>query len=808
MKKSKLILVCLFAIMAISLSVKAQEITITIRPGWNWISCPGTEAVDLATAMGSFIPKEGDMIKSQDGTVKYLNGRWKGNISKFYPGYGYKYNSTRTVPVTLTFNAQQSTSQVAVATSEPMLITGNSAMCGGNVTVNDGTYILVRGLCWATHENPMTNGDFFLELGNGVGSFAGSMTGLNISTTYYVRAYVVTANGTVYGEQKSFTTEDGIPLLTTTNAINIGSSWASCGGNVTEDYGLSIIARGVCWSTRPNPTIANSHTSDGTGMGNFTSYITGLNVSTTYYVRAYATTSAGTGYGEQKSFTTYDNPTQAWVDLGLPSGLLWATCNVGADNPEDYGDYFAWGETELKHYYAWITYQYCHGTYTSLTKYCHRISYGYNGYTDNLITLEPCDDVAAIYWGEGRRIPTKQEWQELLQNTTNTWITQNGVSGRLFTASNGNSIFLPAAGYCDASNHFGVGSDGLYWSSSLNTNFPCLAWYASIKSDNSSVSDFYRGDGQSIRPVRSASSMTNLPTVMTSQVTNVTQTTATGGGNVTDNGGATVTERGICWSTNHSPNVSDSHASSGTGTGSYTCTMTNLTANTTYYVRAYAKNNAGTVYGSEISFTTGNGSGSHNFVDLGLPSGLLWATCNVGADAPEDYGDYFAWGETQPKDFYNWSTYQHCNGSSSTLTKYCNKISYGYNGYTDNKTILEPVDDAATANWGGDWRMPTEEEWEELLQYTTSTWTTLNGVNGYLLTASNGNNIFLPASGFLWGGSLRFAGYYGKYWSSSLSLNYPYHALGLHSDSGDCSVNSTSRGNGQSVRAVRVGSQN
>ena len=142
---------------------------------------------------------------------------------------------------------------------------------------------------------------------------------------------------------------------------------------------------------------------------------------------------------------------------------------------------------------------------------------------------------------------------------------------------------------------------------------------------------------------------------------------------------------------------------------------------TTYYVRAYATNSFVTVYGNQLSFTTAD---DYVYVDLGLPSGLLWATCNVGADNPEDYGDYFAWGETQPKDTYNWSTYQYCNGSYNTLTKYCSNSSFGYNGFTDDLTTLLPEDDAATANWGSHWRMPTEEEWQELYRNTTNTWTT------------------------------------------------------------------------------------
>ena len=220
---------------------------------------------------------------------------------------------------------------------------------------------------------------------------------------------------------------------------------------------------------------------------------------------------------------------------------------------------------------------------------------------------------------------------------------------------------------------------------------------------------------------------------------------------------------------------------------------------TTYYVRAYATNSFVTVYGNQLSFTTLD---DYVYVDLGLPSGLLWATCNVGADNPEDYGDYFAWGETQPKDTYNWSTYQYCNGSYSTLTKYCNNSYYGYNGFTDNLTTLLPEDDAATANWGSDWRMPTKEEWLELCNNTTDTWTTQNGVNGRLFTASNGNSLFLPAAGLRWDGELDYAGSIGFYWSSSLDTGYPFSAWRLDLDAGDTGVSGSYRSYGFSVRPV------
>ena len=311
MKRLSTIMMCLLAMMAASLSAKAQEVTITLWPGWTWISIPSTETMDFATALGSFTPAVGDMIKSQWGNATYRgNGEWRGQISEFYPGYGYKYYSTRQVPVSVTFNAQQPTQQVVVTTDTPQFITAISAIGGGEVTTTDGTYILVKGLCWATHENPTTNDDFFQEAESGVGTFSVSMTGLNISTTYYVRAYAVTPNGTVYGDQKTFTTQDGIPILTTAEVTNIGNISAICGGTIISDGGLTT-TRGVCWSTSQHPTVTDSHSNDGYGIGSFESQITGLTENTTYYVRAYASNSNITVYGDEVSFTTFVVPTGA-----------------------------------------------------------------------------------------------------------------------------------------------------------------------------------------------------------------------------------------------------------------------------------------------------------------------------------------------------------------------------------------------------------------------------------------------------------------------------------------------------------------
>lgn len=159
----------------------------------------------------------------------------------------------------------------------------------------------------------------------------------------------------------------------------------------------------------------------------------------------------------------------------------------------------------------------------------------------------------------------------------------------------------------------------------------------------------------------------------------------------------------------------------------------------------------------------------HDYIDLGLPSGTLWATCNIGASKPEDYGDYFAWGETQPKSNYDWSTYKWCNGSESTMTKYCTDSNYGT---VDNRTELERADDAATVRWGAGWQMPSHDQFEELINnsYTITTWTNLNDVDGgvKITSRSNGKSIFLIAAGYRNDG-LQHAGFDGRYWSRSLS---------------------------------------
>ena len=206
----------------------------------------------------------------------------------------------------------------------------------------------------------------------------------------------------------------------------------------------------------------------------------------------------------------------------------------------------------------------------------------------------------------------------------------------------------------------------------------------------------------------------------------------------------------------------------------------------------------------------------HESVDLGLPSGTLWATCNVGANSPEEYGDYFAWGETEPKGDYSWSSYKWMTEGQANW-QYINKYTFADNQKTgcwydgdnfigDGKKELLPADDAATANWGSDWQMPSSEQCEELMSEanTTTTWTTQNGVAGLKITSkTNGNSIFLPAGGSMNGTNLMNDGVNGQYWSRSLYTTYSDYGYNMLASSSGLGMAGLSRYYGYCVRPVR-----
>ena len=448
----------------------------------------------------------------------------------------------------------------------------------------------------------------------------------------------------------------------------------------------------------------------------------------------------------------YTDEVTQFVDLGLPSGTLWATRNVGANRAEEYGSLFAWGETAPKEYYNWSNYKWCNGSSNTLTKYCTDSHYGT---VDGKTELEPEDDAASANWGSAWRMPTQKQQDELERFCTWTWISRNGVDGYKVTGPNGNSLFLPTAysigdywsRTCTGHNYatgqsFDIG--GVYMlSGNRCSGFavrPVLVSFFFIEQQSLDLGDVIVGDTRTGKLTIVNYTQEEKTVFVTADEPFLLKledaTTANLAIDVPGNSSSTV-------------EVVFTATEGGEYNGNVTFRSTALEG------------------GKCVIPVTVRATSGHEWVDLGLPSGTLWATCNIGASTPEEYGDYFAWGETEPKDDYWWNTYKWCNGSENTLTKYCSNSRYGYNGFTDDKMELDPEDDAAYVNWGSSWRMPTIAQQEELAEQCTWTWTTRNGVKGCLVTGPNGDSIFLPAASYHSHKDILGVGSYGHYWLRS-----------------------------------------
>lgn len=487
-----------------------------------------------------------------------------------------------------------------------------SITCSCNVVSDGGAMVTARGVCWSTSPSP-TFADNHLEAENGTGAFTCTISGLTAGTTYYVRAYATNAVGTAFSNEQSFT-KLVLPTVTTNTVSNISSSTAICGGNVTTDGGHPVTARGVCWSTSQNPTISNSHTADSSGTGSFTSALTGLATGTTYYVRAYATSSVGTAYGNQRSFTTtlicgnnvadydgnYYNTVQIGQQCWMKQNLKTTHFTNGVSIPL-VQDSIAWGNTTSA--------AYC---------YYNKNTYGclYNFYAVENGQLCP----------NGWHVPTYDEVHTTLYNAlegtsvggkmkatgTTYWLSPN-------TGATNSSGFSARGGGCrpNSDAFHRVKENAVFWTStsynanyvktySLSYNSANLTRYGYEDYDYSMA----KRNGCSVRCLRNVSSTATTPTVTTNTVSDVTNTTATCGGNVTADGGATVTARGVCWNTSPNPNLSSNlgFTNNGGGTGNFISSITGLSAGTTFYVKAYATNSAGTAYGEQRTFTTNSSS--------------------------------------------------------------------------------------------------------------------------------------------------------------------------------------------------------
>ena len=480
--------------------------------------------------------------------------------------------------------------------------------------------------------------------------------------------------------------------------------------------------------------------------------------------------------GNTASNSTGSHNGHEYVDLGL--SVKWATVNIGAEAPDEEGNLYAWGEKETKSIYDWINYEHCEGYSDMINKYFTNEGIGVTD-PDDLTTLLPEDDAVTVNWGAGWRMPTSVEVEELINNCT---IEGSTISG------NGNSITMNSVSY---------------WTSSLYLDNQNKA-YIFDNSNGGALSNDERSSGYPVRGVYDATLA--LPTVITDSLSNLGATSVYLYGTVIEEEGVpTATDFGFKYGTD-SQSLTET-IQGDPGTVGFTATLTELQPGTTYFCRAYATNENGTGYGEIKTFTTPSGEyGGHAYIDLGLSSGTLWATCNVGADRPEGYGNYYAWGETTPKDEYTWSTYQHANGTTDDdpkLTKYCNDAGYGDGGFVDNLTTLELEDDAASVNWGTGWRMPTREEIKELVDSCIWAWEEPNGIAGYRVTSRNGNSIFLPASGLHYADAFISEGSSANYWSNTLEQGaLPIEVSNIAMFTNSYNVSGVYRYLGYSVRAI------
>lgn len=511
-------------------------------------------------------------------------------------------------------------------------ITATSAKGHGKVTAVGGGEVTERGICWSTEHSPTIN-DEHASSGTGIGDYSVSMTDLLPGTTYYIRAYATNGFGTTYGEEKDFVTTTVAPTVTTDEVTDITETTALGGGNVTNDGGTAVIERGICWSTSHNPTVNNNNLSNGSGEGAFTVQMTGLVPNTTYYVKAYAKNSVGISYGQEVSFQTSLDGSAPTVQTYPVTEVTQSTAMCGGRVTKD------GGQPVTERGVCWSTSDPPTINDTHISN-----GEGTGDYTIQLTDLQPnttyyvrayaTNSIGTSYGA--RKTFTTLPATELPTVITNSVanVTQTSATGGGNVTNDGGAT-VTARGVCWSTSHNPTISDNYVQASQGGTGLFTVnitgltantTYYIRAYAINSAGTAY--GSEVNFTTLQNVT----LPTVTTNDVTNVTENQATCGGNVTNNGGATVTARGVCYGTSQNPTVNGTYTTDGTGTGNYISTITGLTPNTTYYVRAYATNSAGTAYGSQRSFTTANGGwlyyGNDNVVsNIGFSNGgeLTWA---------------------------------------------------------------------------------------------------------------------------------------------------------------------------------------
>ncbi|MDI6401167.1 FISUMP domain-containing protein, partial [Balneolaceae bacterium ANBcel3] len=586
-----------------------------------------------------------------------------------------------------------------LTTIEPFDVTAFSAKTGGDITDDGGAEVTGRGVCWATTENP-TLEDECEASGSGTGSFEVELSDLDPDQTYYVRAYGTTVVGTSYGAQQSFVTTEGLATLATAAPSEIRVFSALAGGEVSDEGDAAVTERGVCYSIEEQPTTGDSCEASGSGMGSFEVELSDLDPGQTYYVRAYAVNAAGTAYGGQESFTTQE---------GIPLVTTIEPFDVTAFSVKTGGDITDDGGAEITgRGVCWAT-----GENPTLDDSCEASGSGTGSYEVELSELDP----------------------------DQTYYVRAYAINQAGTAYGGQESFTTRDG---------------------------------------------------------------IPVVTTIEPFDVTAFSAKTGGDITDDGGAEVTGRGVCWATTENPTLEEDCETSGSGTGSFEVELDELDPDQTYYVRAYATNQAGTAYGGQELFTTWDGvrDTETTVVEVTNPAtGRIWMDRNLGASRvatsstdTEAYGDLYQWGRGA-------DGHQKRNSPTTSILSSSDQPGHG-------DFILapdSPWDWRSPRNddlWQGEsgtnnpcpagFRLPTEAEWEA----ERGSWSSSNASGAFA------SPLKLPLAGYRFHsiGSLRNVGSLGYYWSSTVSGSL---ARFLYFSSSDANMLSNYRALGYSVRCTK-----
>ena len=722
--------------------------------------------------------------------------------------YTYRVYSTNSVGKSLSYSNEASVRTATVpslSTSAVTELTTSGAKSGGTVTSDGGAPVTARGVVWSTETAPTISLATKTSDGTGTGVFQSTLTTLIANTKYYLRAYATNSAGTSYGEELSFTTTAAatLPSITTVTVTEITATAAKSGGSITADGNSPITARGVVWGTATNPTISlSTKTSNGTGSGAFQSAITGLAANTKYYVRAYATNTTGTGYGNEFSFTTT-------VDATLPSITTVTVTEITANSAKSGGSITADGNSPIT----------ARGVVWATT----------TGPTIALATKTSNGSGSGAFQSAitGLAANTKYYVRAYATNSTGTGYgnefsfttTAQAIVPVVSTSGIGEITAYAAksGGLVSTGQPAGVAVNvrGVVWSTSTN---PTVA--LSTKTTDGAGVGLFQSTLTGLTPktryyLRAYATSTtgiigtgygaevtfktdSLPVVQTNDpVIEISATGARSGGAVISDGGSPVTARGIVWSTDLN-NISVSlstKTTNGAGLGSFVGVMTGLAPNTKYYVKAYATNSDGTAYGPSRLFTT---LPANSVVGA---NSKIWMDRNLGAtrvaisstDAA-GYGDLYQWGREE--DGHQKRTSSTTATLSSTDKPTTGNFITVVSGFEDwrnpqNANLWQGVTGINNPCPDG-FRLPTIAEWSSEID----SWTSKDDIGAYassLKLPKAGNRGFNPATVGLEG----FAGYY---WTSTVDGTKSRVVV---INSSQAVTGSQVRAYGNSVRCIR-----